>query len=389
MKIILTGGGSSAGHITPNLAIAHQLKQIDSKIETIYVGHKGDKLNEVAVDKTAIDHVYMVRAGKLRRYHSVGVRQLLDIPMLLKNLRDMWWVIVGLVQSYFLLRKLRPDCVFIKGSYVGAVVGLAAASLHIPFVTHDSDAVPGLGNRIVARWATKHAVALSADIYPYPKSKTVTVGVPVQPLFTKVTPTTQQKYKEELGFSKKDFVLFVTGGGQGAKRLNTAIVTIAPKLFKEIPNLRIVHLAGQVNESEINAIYDKRIKKSDRSRVDVKGYASDLYRYSAASDLVVTRAGATTMAELANQHKACIMIPNPFLTGGQQLKNAEFLTEKNAVMSVDEQTMQNNPEILAKMIVDLHNDPKERAILGSNLGTFSHPDAAKELAMLLLKQARK
>ena len=390
MKIVLTGGGSSAGHITPNLAVAHQLKLLDPDIETIYVGHRGDKLGDIAATgHGAIDKFFTVRAGKLRRFHGVGIKQVLDVSTTIKNIRDVWWVIVGFFQSILLLKKQKPDCVFVKGSYVGAVVGLAAALLRIPYVTHDSDAIPGLGNRIVARWAKAHAVALSKEIYPYPQDKTVTVGVPVQAEFVKVTPDLQAKYKKELGFSKDERVLFVTGGGQGAKRLNDAMIKIAADLFKNITMLRIVHLAGHVNEDEVRDAYVRVLQPEHVQQVLVMGYAKDLYRYSGAADLIITRAGATTMAEFAVQHKACIMVPNPYLTGGQQLKNAAFLNKKNAVRYVTEDDMLNKPAVLSKAAVDIFKNDNERHELEKNLGTFAHPDAAKELAMLLLEQTKR
>lgn len=390
MKIVLTGGGSSAGHITPNLAVAHQLKALDPNIETIYIGHRGDKLGDIAATgHGAIDKFYTVRAGKLRRFHGVGIKQVLDISTTAKNIRDVWWVIVGFFQSLLLLKKQKPDCVFVKGSYVGAVVGLAAALLRIPYVTHDSDAIPGLGNRIVARWAKAHAVALSKEIYPYPQDKTVTVGVPVQAEFVNVTPDLQASYKKELGFAQNEHVLFVTGGGQGAQRLNDAMIKIVADLFKDVTALRIVHLAGHVNEDEVRSAYQNVLKSDQIQHVLVMGYARDLYRYSGAADLIVTRAGATTMAEFAVQHKACVMIPNPYLTGGQQLKNATFLNEKNAIRYVTEDDMQNKPSELAKAVVGLFKNDVERHELEKNLGTFAHPDAAKELAMLLLEQTKR
>lgn len=388
MKVVLTGGGSSAGHITPNLAIAHQLKQLEPAVEVIYIGHRGDTLSALATtERGAIDEMYTVRAGKLRRFHGVGLRQIFDIRTTLKNIRDVWWVLVGFVQSYWLLRKLKPDCVFIKGSYVGLVVGLAAAALHIPFITHDSDAIPGLGNRIIARWAKIHAVALSKEIYPYPADKTITVGIPVQAEFVEVTPRLQLSYKKELSLPIDDVVLLVTGGGQGAQRLNTAVVAIASDLFNHIPKLRILHLAGHVNEQSVRDAYDAVLRPEQQERVDVKGYSTDLYRYSGAADVIVTRAGATTMAEFAVQHKACVMVPNPFLTGGQQSKNAEYLTKKQAVYCVSEEDLQQNPTVFYTAILELFQNTEERYKLEKNLGTFAHPDAAKELAMVLLKQA--
>ena len=388
MKIVLTGGGTSAGHITPSLAVAHELKQLDPSVETIYIAQTGDSLATIPKEHAAIDKVYSVRAGKFRRYHGAGIGQLFDIPTVVKNIRDLWWILVGLIQSYFLLRKLRPDCIFMKGGYVGAPVGLAAAWLHIPYITHDSDAIPGLANRIVAKWAKLHAVALPKETYPYPPDKTVTVGVPVQADFQPVTKELQDQYKRELGLEKFDKVLFVTGGGQGSVRLNDAVVSVVPALLKQFPDLAVVHVAGQLQVQKIDKAYEMQVEAANRSRVMVKGFISGLYRYSGAADAVVTRAGATTLAEFAVQHKACVIVPNPFLTGGHQLKNAQVLADRHAAVCVSEDQMLANPKDLETAIARVIGNVDEQRELGEQLGKLAHPGAAKELAMVLLEEAR-
>lgn len=206
----MTGGGSG-GHITPILAVAHELKILQPDVRIIYVGQRGDALADVPARHPSIDEVHSVSAGKLRRYHSEGLKQLLDVRTVLLNARDVFRVLAGIVQSYRLLKRLKPDVIFIKGGFVGVPVGLAAAGLKIPFITHDSDAIPGLANRIIARWARKHAVALPAEVYSYDPSRTVTVGVPVIHEYTRVTPETQRQYKQEIGLSDDAQLLFIIG----------------------------------------------------------------------------------------------------------------------------------------------------------------------------------
>src|SRR5207253_4160634 len=116
-----------------------------------------------------------------------GWKNLIDIPMMLKNLRDAFRVVIGMWQSYRLLKKLKPSVIFIKGGFVGVPVGLAAAKRKIPYVTHDSDVLPGLANHIIARWASAHAVAMPKQLYHYPQDKTYTVGVPVSGEYREVT----------------------------------------------------------------------------------------------------------------------------------------------------------------------------------------------------------
>lgn len=375
------------------MAVAHELKRQQPDIELVYIGQRGDPFVKVVREHHAIDAAYIVQAGKFRRYHGAGWKQALDVSTMLKNIRDAGRVIVGFFQCRRLLKKLKPDCVFIKGGFVGVPVGLAAASRHIPYVTHDSDAIPGLANRIVARWAVMHAVALPKEIYAYPADKTVTVGVPVQAEYQPVSAAQQVGYKKKIGLGEYDKVVFVTGGGLGARRLNDAVVRAAPELLEQYPDLAIVHLAGRNKEKQTNDAYAKVLNSAQQNRVVVKDFVTDLFNYSGAADVIITRAGASTLAEFAAQAKACIVVPNPQLTGGHQLKNAQVLADKNAVVCLAEEKLRPTPseadgDPLALAVSHLLDDPAKCQELAAHLGTFAHPDAAKHLAMVLLKQAK-
>ncbi len=347
----------------------------------VYIGQKGDKLADIPASHPSIDAVYTVRAGKFRRYHGEGLRQVLDLPTLFKNVRDFFFVIIGIVQSYLLLKKLHPAAIFTPGGFVGVPVGIAASRQHIPFITHDLDAVPGLANRINARWAVAHAVALPPEVYDYPKDKTFYVGVPVSDKYEPVTPRLQSEYRKGLGIEADAKVLCVTGGGLGAERLNTSVAKIALELLHHYPNLVILHIAGRKNEADLLKLYSKLLPMEMQGRVVVKGFVNDLYRYSAAADVVVARAGATNLAEFALQRRACIIVPNPQLTGGHQVKNAQQLEKAGAIKMITEDEVEQQ---LLPSIRDLFDFSDKRRDLGQALGTFAKPDATRKLAELIL-----
>jgi UDP-N-acetylglucosamine--N-acetylmuramyl-(pentapeptide) pyrophosphoryl-undecaprenol N-acetylglucosamine transferase len=384
MKIVLTGGGSG-GHITPLLALAHELKALQPDVTLVYIGQRGDSLADVPAHDPNIDEAFVVRAGKLRRYHGEGLKQLLDVPTVLKNTRDAGRVIYGLGESRRLLKKLKPDLIFIKGGFVGVPVGLAAAQLHIPFITHDSDAIPGLANRIIARWAVLHAVALPKETYKgYPQGKTVTVGIPVSDKYQRVDEHTKQRFRKELGLEKYEQMLFVTGGGNGARDLNDAVARAVPQLLQKFPELVVVQTAGRQHETALQTRYSETLAPDDQERVIVKGFIEDLYRYSGAADVIVMRAGATNIAEFAVQGKACIFIPNPALTGGHQVKNAEAFVEHHAAVLFLDKDL-GNADHVEKVIGDLLASPEQQRSLSEAIHSFAHPHAAKELAELILR----
>lgn len=386
LRIVMTGGGSG-GHITPILAVAHELKQLRPDCQIIYVGQRGDALGDVPAQDPNIDAVYTVRAGKFRRYHGEGLRQLLDLPTTLKNGRDGAYVAMGIGQSYRLLKQLQPQVVFVKGGFVGVPVGLAAARLGIPYITHDSDAIPGLANRLIARWAARHAVALPREIYQYPANKTVTVGVPISHKYQPADEATRKRLRRQLGLEAYDKLLLVTGGGLGAQRLNEAVIANAPDLLACYPGLAIVHLAGRAQVVDVREKYNKALKVADHGRVIVHGFVANLYDYGAAADVVITRAGGTSIAEFAAQAKACVVVPNPLLTGGHQLKNAQALVERDAIKVVDEAALAADPQALAVALRPLLDDPQAAERLGRQLHSMAQPDAARRLAMVLLEEA--
>ena len=386
MKIVVVGGGSG-GHITPTIAVASEIKKQQSNTELEYILGRGDKLSDVVKEKDIFENVHHVFSGKFRRFHGGGLLQFLDIPTTLKNSRDMFLVLIGFVQSVLLLRKLKPDALFIKGGFVGVPVGLAAALLKIPFVTHDSDAVPGLANRIIGRWAAKHAVAMPVEHYSYPKGRTTQVGNPVSDKYTLVTAALQKSYKESFGLPSDAQVVFVTGGGLGAHRLNMSVAALAKQLLGRHPQAVILHISGRGKEDEVIQAYAKALNESELERVVLEPFVTDMYRYSGAADVSVVRAGANTLAELATQAKACIIVPNPQLTGGHQLKNAELLKERGAVTIVDDEAVSKNPELLLQQIEALLDSPQKRLELARNLHSTSFEDSAQQLAQIVLSVA--
>lgn len=383
--IVLTGGGSG-GHITPLLAVAAELKRRQPDTTIIYIGQKHDNLGDIPASNPHIDEVYSVRAGKLRRYHGEGLRQLLDLPTVFKNARDALYVLAGIWQSRRLLKKLQPAVIFVKGGFVGVPVGLAAAQLHIPYITHDSDSVPGLANRLIARWAAVHAVAMPKETYAYPQDKTVTTGIPLRAEFIPVTEALQAEYRQMINIPQTAKLLFIIGGGLGSQAVNRAVGQAVPHLLRELPDLHIVHGVGRSNETEMSKYYNEQLSDQEKGRVQVRGYLADVYKYSGGADLIITRAGATNLAEFAVQGKACIVIPAAFLTGGHQVKNAEYLADQSAVTVLRQDELEADPNRLAKQVSELLGNSAARTQMAKKLGSFAHPHATKELADQIIAQ---
>lgn len=379
MNVLLVGGGSG-GHLTPLLAIAEELKRLEPNARLSYIGHRGDNLHGLVGTHANVDVGYKIFAGKFRRYHGAGWSQFFDLLTTLKNLRDGLFVVLGLLQSLALVRKLKPDVVFIKGGFVGVPVGLAARFWRVAYVTHDSDALSGLANRILSGGAAAHAVAMPKTSYSYPNNKTFEVGVPVASGYEYVTNDVMANARKKLDIPEDASVLFITGGGNGAKRLNQAVVTAAPNLFDAVSNLYILHQAGKKLESDCLQAYQKVLNEKAQRGVRVYGFTENMHWLSASANLIVSRSGATAMAEFAVQGKAVVVVPNPMLTGGHQLKNAAAFEAKKACVIVKEDELSS----LGNVIVGLLSDRSKQRALGDALNKFAKTDAAELTARLIL-----
>lgn len=328
--------------------------------------------------------VRAIAAGKLRRYHTVSWwRQLLDIPTTAANLRDLAFIAAGFFQSLWLLLTWRPDAVFTKGGFVCLPVGIAARLLGIPLVIHDSDAHPGLTNRLLSRWASYIATGAPLENYPYPVAKSRYVGIPVDESFRPYTLEQQRDAKSAIGLidTTKPLVV-VTGGGLGAQRVNTAMVRIGDQLTED--GVCVYHITGQGQ-------YDVVAAQAPHS-VDyqvVPFVAQRMYDVLGAADVVVTRAGATTLLELAALAKPIIIIPNPLLTGGHQLKNAAVYAEAQAAIVLDERELGDNPGVLQQAIMRFVGDPELAQAYGQRLQQFAKPEAAHDTAALIIKAVKR
>lgn len=299
----------------------------------------------------------------------------------MRNIGDIILLILGCIQSFFLLIIWRPDVIFTKGGFVCLPVGIAAHLLRIPFVIHDSDVHPGLTNRILAPWAGVIATGAPLEYYSYPKDKAVYVGIPIGDEFHEFSKEDQKKAKVSSGVSEDKPLVVVTGGGLGAERINKAVLTIANKLLKHVS---IVHITGARQFQK----FEKVVPQDENYKL-LPFVSQGMAQLLGAADVVVTRAGATTMLELAALKKAVIVVPNEMLTGGHQIKNAKVYEQESAVIVANEKQFQDNPDVLLNAIMLLISDNELCQKMGERLGKFAKPNAARDTVKLIIKTAER
>jgi UDP-N-acetylglucosamine--N-acetylmuramyl-(pentapeptide) pyrophosphoryl-undecaprenol N-acetylglucosamine transferase len=367
------------------LSLAQELKTEAPDCQLVYIGQKGDKFDTFQTSAHDFDFTAFIKAGKLRRYGTLRFNGMLHPDIFWRNLVDLWRLPGSVLVSWRLLRRFKPDVVFSKGGYVALPVGIAAHIRGIPIVTHDSDTVGGLANRILGRWAAVQATGMPTEFYSQPSRKLHYVGVPIDPVIKKVTPHWQTQIKQQLKLPAGSNVLLVSGGSSGSTQLNELTAAIAPELLQTNLSLHIIHLTGAAHLQAVQAAYSV-LPAAESQRVQVLGYSDEFYKLIAAADLIITRAGATTIAELAAAGKACIIVPSAHLSGGHQLKNAQALADIDAaaVAPADAQ-----PDELMGLVNGLLSNDRRRFELARNLHATARTDAASQLAALILKTAAK
>jgi UDP-N-acetylglucosamine--N-acetylmuramyl-(pentapeptide) pyrophosphoryl-undecaprenol N-acetylglucosamine transferase len=306
--IVFTGGGS-AGHVTPNIAIIDELDK--SVWDVQYIGSKKGIEKEL-IEKISIPY-HGISSGKLRRY--------LDF----ENVVDSFRVLKGCMDARSVLRKLKPAVVFSKGGFVSVPVIIAARSLKIPVLIHESDMTPGLANKIAQRFATKIFTSFDETLNYFPKDKTAAIGSPIRRGILKGSP---YKGTELLGFDRKRPVLTVMGGSLGAKKINETIRAALPLL----KDYQIIHLCGKGNVDE-NYANLKDYKQFE--------YVHDeLPHYLAATEFVITRGGSNSIFEFLALKIPMLIIPlTKNQSRGDQILNGRSFQEKGYAMMLEEENL--------------------------------------------------
>ncbi len=383
----MAAGGGSGGHVTPVVALINELNRLtggDLSVE--FICDRGYYPQAVKMMSSASLPVRTRRifAGKIRRYHKISlVKRLTDVGSLLLNVRDIFLTALGIAQSLLIVFRFKPDVIFTKGGFVCLPVGLAGRLCKVPLVIHDSDSHAGLTNRVLARWARTILTGAPLENYQYPKKRSFYVGIPVgKAYFKSFSDKQRRQIKAELALPDIDRpMVLAVGGGLGARRLNRVVAAAAGSM---LPTVSIVHVTGSGDYSRMVSL------AVDHAGYRLIGFASpgDMVKLVAAADVVVTRAGATALAEMSAQAKPTVIVPNPMLSGGHQLKNAEVFARAGAAVVLDETDLLKRPELLGEAVVYLLEHPDRAAAMGRKMRRFARREAATEAAQHIIKTAR-
>ena len=402
-------GGGSGGHITPAVAVVREIikekprAEVEFWTDPKYYKNVTKLTTEIGVawgeearrKKTTYIRVRKVPAGKFHRYANWHFRdyfvhfRLTVRELIVGNIIGFFCFLAGLVTSFCRLapKRNRPNIIFLKGGYVCLPVGLIARLFKIPYIIHESDAVAGLANRVLMKKARKVAFGLPISEETQEKHPNyVWTGIPVNPDFKTVSLAQQNSYKRAFSFNANQPLVVITGGSQGSENLNEATRAILPELLK-FTSVGLV--AGRKHYEDMVDLkkYENWEKASLESNFRMWEFNTTMNELMGAADVVVSRAGATTIAELAALKKTVILVPFERLPGGHQEKNADRLKQAQAVSVISDMAMVADPTKLLDEIRHLIKSPKTRADMAERLHQEARTDAARRLAEIILEEA--
>lgn len=360
-RVALTAG-VSGGHAFPLIAVAGSLRRrFPQGIEFLFIGSRGhfesDEIAEAGIPMKRIV------TAKWRRYFS------------LLNLVDFFKAPIGFFQALWHLFFFMPDAVFAKGGAASVPVVLAAWLYRIPVLIHDSDAVAGRANRFLSNFAQRIAIAYPSAHKFFPAEKTALTGNPVR---EEILRGDAHRAAGRFKISSDKPVLFVFGGSLGAQTLNAAVLRILPRLLEK--NIQVLHQTGTKNhEAIVAAVLAAGLRIGESGYVPQAFFKADEVADALAlATLVLSRAGASSIAELAATGKAAILVPLEGAANDEQRMNAYDVAALGGALVLEEANL--GEHILFEKIEELLGNPELRREMGEKLRAFYHPDAADAIA---------
>ncbi len=369
MRIVITGGGTG-GHIYPGLALA---RRWEGKAELVFLGHK-DKLEGQVVPRAGFKLI-PITVSPLPRKNLLGL-----IRALGNALRGTW-------QSFFFLRKFRPDLIIGTGGFVAGPPLLAAFFLRVPIILHEQNAYPSLTNRIMARAARVICISMPpARNHLQGARELLVTGNPVRP---EIVEYDRKEARQELELEEKDRMLLIMGGSQGARSINKAVVNWVKAA--DLPSSwRIYHATGRDNFSQVEQSYrEAGIKTGAGSQIRLQSYIENVGQVLAAADLFVGRSGATTVSEILARGLPGVLIPYPHAAEDHQKANARFLQEKGAAIILPDAELEAGK--LGGVVEELLNDYNWLGKMSKNSSALQQQNALDQISEVIervLGQAR-
>lgn len=354
LRLVITGGGTG-GHLFPGIAVADEVLAGFPGSEVLFIG-TGREIDRRALADKPYRQAALTGSGLKGISWRGRLASLARLP-------------VGLWQAWRLLRGFKPDLVLGVGGYVTGPVLLAAKLMGITTGIHEQNSVPGLANRLLGRFVDLVFLSLPGSEIGFPAAKTRLVGNPLRPELLAAAQRVAAESDREAG---QELNLLILGGSQGAHRVNQLILEALEGLAGEGMALRVVHQTGS---RDLAMVTERYRQMGIKARAEA--FIADMAPVYAGADLVVSRAGATTLAELALFGKPAVLIPYPYAADDHQRLNAEIMARHGAAVVLIEAEL--TGPILAAGLRGLLADRERRQKMAVRARELANPDAAHEI----------
>lgn len=361
MRVILSGGGTG-GHIYPALALVEVIKHQHPEAEFLYVGSERG-VESTIVPKAGLPFVQLNVQGFSR---SISIHNIKTVQLFLKAVKE----------SKKIIKQFKPDVVIGTGGYVAGAVVYAAQRMNIPTVIHEQNSVAGVTNKFLSRGATKIGVAFDIAKEQFPIQKVRLVG---NPRAQQVAEMKSSFSWQQIGLRDDKETVLIFGGSQGAPAINLAVIN-AMMAFN-VRNYQVVFVTGPKRyESVIKLLQEKNIAPAENVRI--LPYVDDMPSMLKQTNVIVSRAGATSIAEITALGIPSILIPSLHVTGDHQTKNAQSLVDAGAALAIVESELTSDKLVTA--VDSLLLDEKLSDKMAAQATKVGMPDAGDRLYKLLI-----
>ena len=368
MKFIFTCGGT-AGHINPALAIAGRLRELMPDCEILFIGAEG-KMEMELVPREGYE-IMPLKITNISRGHSISA--------MMHNLETLKNVAVSTHEAKKIIKSYKPDAVIGTGGYVCYPVLMAASELHIPTAVHESNAVPGLTTKLLSEHVNRIMLGFeeSRKYYKHPERVVVT-GTPVRGEFACYT---KDCAKKELGLPADKPLVVSVWGSLGAAHMNNPMARLIPML-RGLGEFRLIHSVGSMYYKDFMQKIGETAPDCAAYGVDIREYIFDMPRVMAAADLIMCRAGASTLSELTYMGKPVILVPSPNVTNNHQEKNARVLERAGGARVFLEGEFE--AETLLECVRELLHDENALEEMSEAMASLAVNDAADRICGIIL-----
>lgn len=371
MKILFVAGGTG-GHINPAIAAASEIKRLYPACEILFVGTE-NRMETKIVPEAGFPIKTVEMNGFSRKLSLSGIK---------KNVKTACLAVKASGEAKKIIKDFSPDAVVGFGGYVTGPVLRAAVKMKIPTCIHEQNAFPGVANKALAKMVDKVMLTSpEAEKYMNCKNAPIVTGLPVR---RQILQADKSFARASLGIKPNEMLVLSMGGSLGAREINNAVIGMLKELYRE-KDIKFIHAAGQYGGFVWDKLRENNIPFGENTNIDLREYINDMDVCLPACDLVISRAGASSISEISALAKPSILIPSPNVAENHQFHNANTLAENGGAILIEEKDL--TPLLLAQTVKELKDNRKRLQEISAKAAQRAKTNALSEICKIIVSLA--